>query len=1479
MVHHFSAVMSLPDGDKPEAETEAERLDQRLKAPMPANARLKITDTNTPGVFDGEASNGSRNTRPGEPAKTKKPEQAVPGHQPEVKNPANVPAQTPSPQGPEIMRNLLGGFAGGFGRVRGAVPFPPPGNRQGTPTNDQRLANKQSKEAQPESVKLLTTNLEELSGSPLSKSPIVDIVAIYNPQQLGKDSRADTQGNPPTNQAAGLIKEPEVPVITDAASMVEANEVNRAGTTLAGETHAVSTANGKEPDDPKTTTTNQDIVAPPGKGNEAKVSDWLTERTMSVASELGDPAGVLAFSYEFGTETKEHSATAQLGARSYLQDTAEALLSELKAHKRPAKAPLVFIAAGFGCFVVEKVIALLGTSVQEAALSSTETESKLEGHSGPANQPTTAHAAEAAENLEFLKRIATVIFLEDPDHTTVLEQPPDKLEAPQEAAETGPEMEQEQAPRDKPPIQSLARILGFNLAPYKKIDREKVGRARYITLDPSSMPKSPRTYQDKPIPKLGEFDSWGLWRQFKKTVEENELSAVCFYQTAPVENPQAAAAITFIKPETDRGAENGQIVRQVKKSLVLKASSNRDFQVTLRQCIISKYNLDVWDHNHRYPIHLAAHYANEPALSIIVKTNPKMLLLKDRAKSTPLHLLIQTAIRAGEGWEIRKTIHGLLSLWAELMPEHDTDTLLDSAQRSPWNDIQTTENGECVGAHCWIRELKEAAYPVGSVKASSGETVESEVKLSRVEKEACKKTKASLIQFYVDEHSGKQDFWARYRPDVFQVIYDPAYGIDKLFDKRLDGWDPRRLVKTCKWIHLPANNDLFGRRLRCLDYSTRDRRLIGRAPFDRHIAPGAYRYNQVSGPSEESVTVLFMPVFGFETSDNRQKLTLAIKAEADKESATKESSGSPTAGLISAYLNNSQFPLHCRRTLDQFTYHMLKDTERRDQTQVMFKQHRREIAKDDERAKQKSPVIMVDQLWLWVLEKEKTVITSLPNTWVPAEKYNLVEHLLSKELKGHPGDGPLDRPPIGDKNCMDLTNAIIRGSVSFLERVGPSKTRLEESFQSSITMIAHALTPFQAERQAEQFESFKKLVKKLNRVGSDDKKRATLTNKLFQVTIETKLLMEIMDIEDELNTIKRVLLQQRDALNSFAELLFADYQQSQGREASQRMGSKVCPRGIRAYPTPEQFYHQSAYIVFAIQIDAFPHDSTNGEINWPVGLAMALLFGISAIVILILLFLGLCITRKWGSAFRVRAATSMIFSKANPQENCDSDTNPDSESDDPISTSRTGSRKKPHKPPPTGYAPLFNKWALISRIPLLRHLWKQSLYQYSLPSPPWPPKPSEPTKPSHPIDQFQPSSEVDYPLRRARLLAATLMKEGIVWMGLKLASFRRGREDKRSPADRRRRIQVTFQDGTRVPSRFGKALVAPPHLQNRDEGRGIRSLVPGLDVIPGGVRGEEGKGNQRSGWDGMGGRFSSGWPFWRRRRSGAAREDADASSV
>lgn len=167
--------------------------------------------------------------------------------------------------------------------------------------------------------------------------------------------------------------------------------------------------------------------------------------------------------------------------------------------------------------------------------------------------------------------------------------------------------------------------------------------------------------------------------------------------------------------------------------------------------------------------------------------------------------------------------------------------------------------------------------------------------------------------------------------------------------------------------------------------------------------------------------------------------------------------------LIRAYSKPRE--LHLRRTLDQFTYHMLGDTEERDNDQVIFRWARK-MHKQDARTGNKPPpnkdddqdgypILMVDQLWIWILEGEEsskdTVITSFPDTGEPSEFFNL-KTLLMKELRGNN-----DRPLI--HSAMDLANLIIKSSVDFMKRKGPLTHSLQESFQSSISdVVSGALT-------------------------------------------------------------------------------------------------------------------------------------------------------------------------------------------------------------------------------------------------------------------------------------------------------------------------------------------------------------------------------------------------------------------------------------
>lgn len=257
--------------------------------------------------------------------------------------------------------------------------------------------------------------------------------------------------------------------------------------------------------------------------------------------------------------------------------------------------------------------------------------------------------------------------------------------------------------------------------------------------------------------------------------------------------------------------------------------------------------------------------------------------------------------------------------------------------------------------------------------------------------------------------------------------------------------------------------------------------------------------------------------------------------------------------LIQSYFGDENSPLHCRRTLDQFTYYMLEDTVKRDNTQVIFKW----AAKVDEKRATRSaesfqsnphrphqhqpsspyeyPVLMIDQLWLWVLEDEETVITSFPNTWQSNSDYSLLRH-VRQNLQNDDS-----RPLI--ESGLDLANLIIKSSVDFLRRSGPMGISLQEGFQASINDIA--------ENQARLFDDFKNVVNKLSNETLSQRKRAKYTNRLFQLTEETDLLSEIMDVQDELKTIKDVFQKQKECLAQFAQL-FSKGNQKKSRGEKKR---------------------------------------------------------------------------------------------------------------------------------------------------------------------------------------------------------------------------------------------------------------------------------------------------------------------------------------
>lgn len=83
-------------------------------------------------------------------------------------------------------------------------------------------------------------------------------------------------------------------------------------------------------------------------------------------------------------------------------------------------------------------------------------------------------------------------------------------------------------------------------------------------------------------------------------------------------------------------------------------------------------------------------------------------------------------------------------------------------------------------------------------------------------------------------------------------------------------------------------------------------------------------------------------------------------------------SANPNKSLFAEHLfpEPPQPPLHLRRTLDQFQYYMTDNTEDRDTDQVISRYFKRRHSDTP------LPIMMVDQLWIWILDRSTKCLIS-----------------------------------------------------------------------------------------------------------------------------------------------------------------------------------------------------------------------------------------------------------------------------------------------------------------------------------------------------------------------------------------------------------------------------------------------------------------------------------------------------------------------
>ncbi|KAG6356053.1 hypothetical protein INS49_015438 [Diaporthe citri] len=221
-------------------------------------------------------------------------------------------------------------------------------------------------------------------------------------------------------------------------------------------------------------------------------------------------------------------------------------------------------------------------------------------------------------------------------------------------------------------------------------------------------------------------------------------------------------------------------------------------------------------------------------------------------------------------------------------------------------------------------------------------------------------------------------------------------------------------------------------------------------------------------------------------------------------------------GLISQNTKGSapEPLLHIRRTLDQSYFLNLKDTSQRDLDQVVYRatkgygSHTR--------------VVMVDQLWLWVLD-EHTVITSFPKRWGRNKPDSSGIHKSLRERLGQ-ADCKI-------MSAWHLASIIIdQCSNVFFDRTKPLDLRPEvmDIFAETLGDVNHYTTI--------AFKVFWHSVDVFTR-NRDNRTSHRQSQKYLDINPEGTLLKEAQDIVEELKIMIGIFSQQLGVVKNFQKCL------------------------------------------------------------------------------------------------------------------------------------------------------------------------------------------------------------------------------------------------------------------------------------------------------------------------------------------------------
>ncbi|KAJ5206624.1 Mitochondrial substrate/solute carrier [Penicillium cf. griseofulvum] len=331
-------------------------------------------------------------------------------------------------------------------------------------------------------------------------------------------------------------------------------------------------------------------------------------------------------------------------------------------------------------------------------------------------------------------------------------------------------------------------------------------------------------------------------------------------------------------------------------------------------------------------------------------------------------------------------------------------------------------------------------------------------------------------------------------------------------------------------------------------------------PHARFVKPACIHSGQTdisqspSNASEDPQLALYSPYLHWDTYRNliqrRKVVEDRLNQGRSRPVPSRISKASLEAQLIWTYLS-CEPPVHFRRTLDQYGYPNLRSTIARDDDQMLWKRTRRPARIDEQlkeylQSAQDDPdneetgefmdgnVLMVDQLWLWIVD-EKTVVTFFPNQEANTSEGKLFEQSNLHSSIYNELNGDLSRR---FETAGDLAALIVLHSVTvLLDKTLHHDLQVLRIFEESISILTESVT-----------KSFKRFRNRgfTNRPADHDRtsdgKIMTVAQqeyKEFQVARRNRedlsVLLELRDIEDELSTILKLLDQQDGVIKSMVK--------------------------------------------------------------------------------------------------------------------------------------------------------------------------------------------------------------------------------------------------------------------------------------------------------------------------------------------------------